>query len=178
LMPSDITGTLMPERGPDGQTDLRFRPGPIFHQLLIADEINRATPKTQAAMLEAMAEYQVTVLGETHNLRRERSVMLDGAVRKVRPPFMVMATQNPIDQEGTHDLPEAQSDRFMFKILMRMPDSAILARIVRKELTGAASSRSAAEPDPAAVARLQRAALAVRSLALPGAVLAQILNMV
>ncbi|MCB1245573.1 MAG: AAA family ATPase, partial [Verrucomicrobiae bacterium] len=90
LMPSDITGTLMPERGPDGQTDLRFRPGPIFHQLLIADEINRATPKTQAAMLEAMAEYQVTVLGETHNLRRERSVMLDGAVRKVRPPFMVM----------------------------------------------------------------------------------------
>ncbi|HSR52666.1 MAG TPA: AAA family ATPase [Acidobacteriota bacterium] len=113
LMPADITGTLMP--GADGQ--LAFRPGPVFTSLLLADEINRATPKTQSAMLEAMAEKQVTVLGEKRLLER---------------PFMVLATQNPIDMEGTYNLPEAQADRFMFKILMPVPHGDVLRRIVGK----------------------------------------------
>ncbi|HSR67315.1 MAG TPA: AAA family ATPase [Acidobacteriota bacterium] len=113
LMPADITGTLMPDAG--GQ--LVFRPGPVFTSLLLADEINRATPKTQSAMLEAMAEKQVTVLGEKRLLER---------------PFMVLATQNPIDMEGTYNLPEAQADRFMFKILMPVPGAGVLRRIVGK----------------------------------------------
>ncbi|MCB0128566.1 MAG: AAA family ATPase, partial [Caldilineaceae bacterium] len=102
LMPADITGTYIPIPR-DGLMTLEFRPGPINTSLLLADEINRATPKTQSAMLEAMAEKQVTVLGES---------------RKLPVPFMVLATQNPIDHEGTYTLPEAQSDRFMFKLLM------------------------------------------------------------
>ncbi|GAB5387784.1 MAG: MoxR family ATPase [Alphaproteobacteria bacterium] len=119
LMPADITGTQMPVDGLGGA--LEFRPGPVFCNLLLADEINRATPKTQSAMLEAMAETQVTVLGETHDLAAPRMGLgWQGKTFDAKPPFMVLATQNPIDQEGTYDLPEAQSDRFMFKI--RMPD--------------------------------------------------------
>lgn len=130
LMPSDITGTYMPklfDDEADEQPDpsqqnhnqsLKFRPGPVFTHLLLADEINRATPKTQSAMLEAMAERQVTVLGITHRLNA---------------PFFVLATQNPIDHEGTYDLPEAQADRFMFKLDMPVPVAKTLVEIMKKE---------------------------------------------
>jgi MoxR-like ATPase len=130
LMPSDITGTLMPSN--DDTTRLEFKPGPIFTWLLLADEINRATPKTQAAMLEAMAEKQVTVLGQSRELAPPFSARFGDMRYTVRPPFMVMATQNPIDQEGTYNLPEAQADRFMFKIRMPFPDDAVLQKIMNK----------------------------------------------
>ncbi|MDJ0838056.1 MAG: AAA family ATPase [Acidobacteriota bacterium] len=117
LMPSDITGTYMPDfENPRGA--LSFRQGPVFTNLLLADEINRATPKTQSAMLEAMAEKQVTVLGEK---------------RKLEEPFMVLATQNPIDQEGTYNLPEAQADRFMFKVAMPIPVANTVRLIMNKQ---------------------------------------------
>lgn len=128
LMPADITGTLMPAE--DGSGRLVFAPGPVFCSLLLADEINRATAKTQSAMLEAMAEYQVTVLGKTHQLRHWKEDRRD----PYRTPFMVMATQNPIDQDGTHALPEAQSDRFMFRINMAMPGADVVGKIVAKAL--------------------------------------------
>ena len=115
LMPADITGTFMPDF--EDRQKLSFRPGPIFTALLLADEINRATPKTQSAMLEAMAEGQVTVLGQRYRLQR---------------PFMVLATQNPIDHEGTYVLPEAQADRFMFKADMPIPERDTLLRILEK----------------------------------------------
>ena len=118
LMPADITGTYMPDLEDSAVREWRFRPGPIFASLLLADEINRATPKTQSAMLEAMAERQVTVLGSKHSLPR---------------PFMVLATQNPIDQEGTYNLPEAQADRFMFKIAMPVPSGETLLAIMHKQ---------------------------------------------
>jgi len=117
LMPADITGTYMPDFNEKNQRILKFSKGPIFTSLLLADEINRATPKTQSAMLEAMAEKQVTVLGETYKLEK---------------PFVVLATQNPIDQEGTYNLPEAQADRFMFKTLMPIPQSDDLYKILIK----------------------------------------------
>ncbi|MEM6750458.1 MAG: AAA family ATPase [Planctomycetota bacterium] len=105
LMPADITGTtiVVEGEGDDGRTrrDFQFRPGPIFAQIVLADEINRATPKTQSAMLEAMQERSVTVGGTTYPMT---------------PPFFVLATQNPIEQEGTYPLPEAQLDRFVFKV--------------------------------------------------------------
>jgi MoxR-like ATPase len=127
LMPADITGTYMP--GFEGERKLKFRPGPIFTSLLLADEINRATPKTQSAMLEGMAERRVTVLGRTYELPR---------------PFMVLATQNPIDHEGTYDLPEAQADRFMFKVLMPTPDQGTIRKIMVKE--AGASAQPVPEP--------------------------------
>jgi len=141
LMPSDITGTFAPgftSNGSAEQTDaLPFRQGPVFTSLLLADEINRATPKTQAAMLEAMAERQVTVLGITFPLDSKTfpEKLRNGSVQESTPhrPFLVMATQNPIDQEGTYDLPEAQSDRFMFKILMPVPNRETLQKIIQKE---------------------------------------------
>ncbi len=108
MMPSDILGTELIQEDPQtGQRSLRFVPGPIFTQLLLADEINRTPPKTQAALLEAMAERQVTVAGHTQALD---------------PPFIVVATQNPIEQEGTYALPEAQLDRFMFSLWMDYPE--------------------------------------------------------
>ncbi len=107
LMPADITGTTIVMENPqdDGTTrrEFQFRPGPIFAQIILADEINRATPKTQSAMLEAMQERSVTVGGTTHSMEK---------------PFFVMATQNPIEQEGTYPLPEAQLDRFLFKLVV------------------------------------------------------------
>ena len=178
LMPSDITGTLMPDA--QDRSKLRFQRGPIFHQLLLADEINRATPKTQAAMLEAMAEYQVTVLGIREPLRFAQKVGQEDVVT----PFMVMATQNPIDQEGTYDLPEAQSDRFMFKIRMEMPGAETLGKIIRKTITpqSAVASHEPVKDDPVAVGaallRLQAASDGVMSLALPPVVQAHIVNMV
>ncbi|MGB4727564.1 MAG: AAA family ATPase [Thermogutta sp.] len=107
LMPSDITGTeVIQEDKATGVRELRFLPGPIFANLVLADEINRTPPKTQAALLEAMQEYQVTVGGKRHPLE---------------PPFYVLATQNPIEQEGTYPLPEAQLDRFMMNIQIDYP---------------------------------------------------------
>jgi MoxR-like ATPase len=108
LMPADITGTdIIEENRSTGQRELRFLPGPIFSHVILADEINRTPPKTQAALLEAMQERQVTV-------GRIRHQMSD--------PFLVLATQNPIEQEGTYPLPEAQQDRFMFKVLVTYPN--------------------------------------------------------
>src|SRR5215470_10484522 len=110
LMPSDITGTeVIQEDKATGQRVFRFMPGPIFANIILADEINRTPPKTQAAMLEAMQERQVTVGGTQHVLA---------------PPFFVLATQNPIEQEGTYPLPEAQQDRFMFKVQIDYPSYA------------------------------------------------------
>jgi MoxR-like ATPase len=112
LMPSDITGApLLDVR----TQDFRFRPGPVFTQLLLADEINRAPAKTHAALLEIMQEYRVTVDGTSHILER---------------PFLVLATQNPIESEGTYNLPEAQLDRFMFKVVVEYPDEAEEERIL------------------------------------------------
>jgi len=117
LMPADITGTYAPDFDQSQTQKLVFQRGPIFTSLLLADEINRATPKTQSAMLEAMAEKQVTVLGKRYPLF---------------VPFMVLATQNPIDHEGTFNLPEAQADRFMFKIDVPVPDTPTLHLIMNK----------------------------------------------
>ncbi|MGE3267428.1 MAG: AAA family ATPase [Chloroflexota bacterium] len=136
LMPADITGTFMPDPQGGGAGRLSFQPGPVFASVLLADEINRATPKTQSAMLEAMAEHQVTVLGRTYLLPDYQQQLADPTPR----PFMVLATQNPIDQEGTYTLPEAQADRFMFKILMPLPGASTLGQIVDKE-AGPASPR-------------------------------------
>lgn len=117
LMPSDITGTQLVEFGNQGQTSYRFQPGPIFGNLVLADEINRATPKTQSALLEAMQERTVTAGGETHRLPS---------------PFFVLATQNPVEQEGTYPLPEAQLDRFLLKIEVTFPTREELKEIVRR----------------------------------------------
>lgn len=137
LMPSDITGTLMPDPH-SGTSKLDFQPGPVFTSLLLADEINRATPKTQAAMLEAMAERQVTVQGTIYSLDSRDSkqqVNEQGEIESPEKgrPFIVLATQNPIDHEGTYDLPEAQSDRFMFKVLMPTPSEQTLLSIIAKK---------------------------------------------
>ena len=174
LMPSDITGTLMPAL--DGSEQLEFQKGPIFRWLLLADEINRATPKTQSAMLEAMAEKQVTVLGKEHDLIPPMTFIDDrGSKTHLRPPFMVMATQNPIDQEGTYDLPEAQSDRFLFKILMPFPEPSILDEIVQLQLdsgvryllTGDADPRKEEEEDEEAqsssLLHIHRLSLGIRT---------------
>ena len=115
LLPSDITGTEVYHQV-DGKGEFRFSPGPIFNNLILADEINRAPAKVQAALLEAMEERQVTVAGKTH---------------KLPDLFLVMATQNPIEQEGTYPLPEAQMDRFLMKILIGYPDEASEGEIVR-----------------------------------------------
>ena len=136
LMPSDITGTIMPDFDNPGDQQLKFQKGPIFKSLLLADEINRATPKTQSAMLEGMAEMQVTVLGKKYKLPNGEEVTDDEygkRLLKKLEPFIVLATQNPIDHEGTYDLPEAQADRFMFKINMPIPDGNTMCRIIEKE---------------------------------------------
>lgn len=117
LMPSDVTGTNIMVKD-EGRSSFRFERGPIFANLVLADEINRATPKTQSALLEAMQEHTVTVGNESHRLDE---------------PFLVLATQNPIEQEGTYPLPEAQLDRFMFKVLVKFPSKEELRGIV--ELT-------------------------------------------
>ncbi|MBC7140062.1 MAG: AAA family ATPase [Defluviimonas sp.] len=175
LMPADITGTLMPSEEDPGR--LVFRNGPIFHELLLADEINRATPKTQSAMLEAMAEQQVTVLGKRRTLQKDERAA-DG--RSVLTPFMVMATQNPVDQDGTFNLPEAQLDRFMFKVRMRMPRAETIGRIIDKELQQGAGTRAPVPPANrrAALDNIDRAARAILSAPLPPTVRAHIINIV
>lgn len=116
LMPADITGSIILEETESGR-EFRFRKGPIFHSLVLADEINRATPKTQSALLEAMQEFQVTVGGEAHQLPG---------------PFFVLATQNPIEMEGTYPLPEAQTDRFLMKLSVERPQPAELSEILKR----------------------------------------------
>jgi MoxR-like ATPase len=122
LMPSDVIGTNIITETPEGRREFRFQAGPIFAQVVLADEINRATPKTQSALLEAMQEHSVTIGGTVHHLEE---------------PFFVMATQNPIEQEGTYPLPEAQLDRFFFKLLVsysgREEMAVILDRTTRNE---------------------------------------------
>src|SRR4051794_15105643 len=115
LMPADLIGTNVVLETPEGRRKFEFQPGPVFANLILADEINRATPKTQSALLEAMQERSVTVAGKTHELVR---------------PFFVLATQNPLEMEGTYPLPEAQLDRFLFKLLVRFPSGAEIERIL------------------------------------------------
>jgi len=122
LMPADVVGTnMIVESGPSGARRFEFQPGPIFANLILADEINRATPKTQSALLEAMQERSVTVSKQTYTLA---------------PPFFVLATQNPIEMEGTYPLPEAQLDRFFFKLRVELPGNADLHAILDRT-TGA-----------------------------------------
>ena len=125
LMPSDILGSEILEEGSDRARAFRFVKGPIFAQLLMADEINRASPRTQSALLQAMQEYHVTVAGERHDLPK---------------PFHVLATQNPLEQEGTYPLPEAQLDRFLMQIDVTYPDRAAERRILI-ETTGESDVR-------------------------------------
>jgi MoxR-like ATPase len=119
LMPSDIVGTQVLSDG-TGERHFEFKRGPVFANIVLADEVNRATPKTQSAILEAMEEQQVTVFGETYSLA---------------PPFFVLATQNPIEIEGTYPLPEAQLDRFLFKVIVRPPNSVELTEILARTTT-------------------------------------------
>jgi MoxR-like ATPase len=144
LMPADITGTTIVAEDPaTGRRDFRFQAGPVFTQLLLADEINRATPKTQSALLEAMAEGNVTVARDTHRLPE---------------PFFVLATQNPLEMEGTYPLPEAQLDRFAYKVLLAGPQLAELTAILGAT-TGTASAEASpvlAAGDIAALRRLVR----------------------
>lgn len=120
LMPSDVTGTMVLADDQPGRYQLVFAPGPIFASLVLVDEINRATPRTQSALLEAMQERTVTVAGTTHPLPA---------------PFLVLATQNPIEMEGTYVLPEAQRDRFLYQVLVDYPTTADLVEIARREAT-------------------------------------------
>jgi MoxR-like ATPase len=115
LMPADIVGTNVVVEDESGRKSFQLQKGPIFAQLVLADEINRATPKTQSALLEAMAEHHVTIAGERHRLEQ---------------PFFVLATENPIEMEGTYPLPEAQLDRFLFKVLVPQPDEDTLVGIL------------------------------------------------
>ncbi len=146
LMPSDIIGTeVIEEDRATGSRSIRFMPGPLFANIILADEINRTPPKTQAALLEAMQEYQVTVGGVRHQLDR---------------PLFVLATQNPIEQEGTYPLPEAQLDRFMLNVVIGYPTA-------KDERTILAQTTTGAEPRVTAVAtgeQIERARLLVREV--------------
>ena len=139
LMPADIVGTQVLEDAHDGHRRFVFQPGPVFANLVLADEVNRATPKTQSALLEAMQERRVTVAGETRPLPR---------------PFLVMATQNPLEMEGTYPLPEAQLDRFLLKAIVRFPPAEDLVEIIER-------TTSAATPDVHAVTDVEQLAAAV-----------------
>ena len=130
LMPADITGTNILVRTEEGSS-FRFQKGPLFASIVLADEINRATPKTQAALLEAMQEHSVTVAGETMRLPE---------------PYFVLATQNPVEQEGTYPLPEAQLDRFLFKVLVPFPTLQELGGIMDLTLGAQAQAQAPVEP--------------------------------
>jgi MoxR-like ATPase len=156
LLPSDLTGTLV--LGDGSGRELRFRPGPLFAQVVLADEINRASPKTQSALLQAMQEGEVTVFDTTHQLPR---------------PFFVLATQNPIELDGTYPLPEAQLDRFLMKIAVTGVSTATLRQILERPSRG---------PTPAPVTDavgLSELLAAVRQVVLPpavGAFIARLVN--
>lgn len=139
LMPADITGTYTLVTGPGGEASTSFQQGPIFAQMVLADEINRATPKTQSALLEAMQEGTVTIAGTEYRLP---------------VPFFVLATQNPIEMEGTYVLPEAQIDRFFFKITLPFPDVDVLESILDATTGGHATTPERAL-EPEAIVRLQ-----------------------
>jgi MoxR-like ATPase len=139
LMPADITGGPTLLRSPGGETELQFRKGPIFAHIVLADEINRGTPRTQSALLEAMQEHAVTIAGKCYTLE---------------PPFFVLATQNPIEMEGTYPLPEAQLDRFLFKLHVPYPDKADLIRI-GMETTGTDEPEVSASMDRAQLLDIQ-----------------------
>jgi len=144
LMPADITGTnILVEE--EGRRQFRFQPGPIFANLVLADEINRATPKTQSALLEAMQEQQVSVARQRYPLE---------------PPFFVLATQNPLEMEGTYPLPEAQLDRFLFKLDVPFPGEADLIAIMDRT-TGSAAARGSKVATGAEVVAMQRLARSV-----------------
>jgi MoxR-like ATPase len=151
LMPADIIGTNVLIQDEEEHRVVRFQPGPVFTNILLADEINRATPKTQSALLEAMQERTVTVAGKTYTLQS---------------PFIVLATQNPIEMEGTYPLPEAQLDRFFFKLQLDYPDAAEIARIVDLT-TGSAEARLVPVMDDAGVEELR---LLVREVPLAASV--------
>lgn len=140
LMPADITGTNILVESETGARTFAFRPGPVFTNILLADEINRATPKTQSALLEAMQEHAVTIAGKRY---------------PIEPPFWVLATQNPIEQEGTYPLPEAQLDRFFFKILVGYPSLEELREIVDRT-TGAETPHAEAVADKETLLRMQQ----------------------
>ncbi|RME89379.1 MAG: MoxR family ATPase [Verrucomicrobia bacterium] len=127
LMPADIVGTNLVMETPDGRRVFEFQHGPVFAHLVLADEINRATPKTQSALLEAMQEHSVTAGGE---------------IRRLEEPFFVLATQNPIDQEGTYPLPEAQLDRFFFKLLVGYPSADELSEVLNRTTSTSVPSAS------------------------------------
>lgn len=120
LMPGDITGTEILVESPDGKREFQFQEGAIFAQVILADEINRATPRTQSALLEAMQEHTVTIGNETH---------------KLVEPFFVVATQNPLEMEGTYRLPEAQMDRFIFKLIVKFPEESEMGEILKRTTT-------------------------------------------
>ncbi len=160
LMPADITGTeVIQEDKATGHRGLRFVPGPVFANIILADEINRTPPKTQAALLEAMQERQVTVGGQRHALPS---------------PFFVLATQNPIEQEGTYPLPEAQLDRFMFQIHITYPTMQEEMEIVRRQNNRVASSIQPVM-DEAAIVRVQEV---VRQMPVPDHVISYALRLV
>ena len=159
LMPSDIIGSEILEEGARGKKSFRFLKGPVFAQLLMADEINRASPRTQSALLQAMQEYHVTVAGESHDLPQ---------------PFHVLATQNPLEQEGTYPLPEAQLDRFLMQIDVDYPDLDTERQILL-ETTGAneATARGAID-----VSELEKIQALVRKMPVGESVVDAILKLV
>jgi MoxR-like ATPase len=159
LMPSDILGTEVLDETPEGRRQFRFVKGPIFTQLLMADEINRASPRTQSALLQAMQEHHVTVAGERHDLPK---------------PFHVLATQNPIEQEGTYPLPEAQLDRFLMQIDVGYPDREAERRVLI-ETTGVESAKPMAAMTSE---QLQAAQRLVRRLPVGDSVVEAILDIV
>ncbi|MCF4165020.1 MoxR family ATPase [Zavarzinia compransoris] len=159
LMPADILGSEVLEEGEDGRRFFRFVKGPVFCQLLMADEINRASPRTQSALLQAMQEGEVSIAGERHALPR---------------PFHVLATQNPLEQEGTYPLPEAQLDRFLLEIAVDYPDRAAEKRMLLAT-TGAETPRARAVLEPGELAAAQSL---VRRLPVGDSVVEGILDLV
>jgi MoxR-like ATPase len=159
LMPPDILGSEVLDQGQDGKRSFRFVKGPIFTQLLMADEINRASPRTQSALLQAMQEYHVTVAGKSHDLPG---------------PFHVLATQNPLEQEGTYPLPEAQLDRFLMQIDVDYP-ALDAERRVLLETTGAKSAKAQAVLDGGKLLAIQQL---VRRMPVPESVVDAILKLV
>jgi len=145
LMPADITGTHMISQAEGGRRAMAFVPGPVFTHLLLADEINRATPRTQSALLEAMEEHTVSTGGRT---------------RRLEEPFFVMATQNPIEQEGTYPLPEAALDKFAFKLLVDVPEAHALQAVLERT-TGAAAPEAHTVASRDAVLGMRRTAMQV-----------------
>jgi len=159
LMPADITGTSIVEADQTGAKQFRFQQGPIFANLVLADEINRATPKTQSAVLEAMQEHTVSVARTTHRLSE---------------PFFVLATQNPLEMEGTYPLPEAQLDRFLLKVVVRSPNVEQLVDILDRT-TGVDAPKAKTVADAQALIGMQEL---VRRIPAPGAVNRYVANIV